>query len=125
MFVVRDLVHERANIHVFDPQVEREDMFQEFEYTCGMSRANTPGFEDLVTTAPDAYSACDGAHAFATLTEWDQFKDLDFERIYKNMAKPAFVFDGRNILDQDKLRKIGFEVYAIGKPNPSKFNDAV
>lgn len=125
MFVVRDLVHERANIHVFDPQVEREDMFQEFEYTCGMSRSNTPGFEDLVTTAPDAYSACDGAHAFATLTEWDQFKDLDFERIYKSMAKPAFVFDGRNILDQDKLRKIGFEVYSIGKPNPSKFNDAV
>lgn len=124
MFVVRDLFYERANIHVFDPKVDREDMFIEFEYTCGMSKENTPDLEKLITSAPDAYSACDGAHALATLTEWDQFKTLDFERIYKNMAKPAFVFDGRNILDHEKLRKIGFEVYAIGKPNPGKFDDA-
>jgi len=123
MFIVRDLFYERANIHVYDPEVEREDMFVEFEYTCGMSRANTPDLEKLVITSPDAYSACDGAHALTTLTEWDEFKNLDFERIYKSMAKPAFVFDGRNILDHEKLRKIGFEVYSIGKPNPSKFDD--
>ena len=55
--------------------------------------------------------------------EWDEFKELDFERIYKSMAKPAFVFDGRNLLDHDALRKIGFEVHAIGKPDPNKFSD--
>ena len=49
------------------------------------------------------------------MTEWDMFKDLDYQRIYDQMQKPAFVFDGRNILDHEKLRKIGFQVYAIGQ----------
>ena len=123
MFVVRDLVLEQAKIHVYDPQVKREDMWTEMEYTCGMSEASHPGLDKAVTTSPDAYAACDGAHAFAVLTEWDEFKTLDFERIYKGMAKPAFVFDGRNILDHAKLREIGFEVHAIGKPDPNKFSD--
>ena len=60
--------------------------------------------------------ACDDAHALAVLTEWDEFKTLDFERIYAKMMKPAFVFDGRNILDHARLREIGFIVYALGKP---------
>jgi UDPglucose 6-dehydrogenase len=123
MFVVRDLVLEQAKIHVYDPQVKREDMWTEMEYTCGMSEASHPGLDKAVTTSPDAYAACDGAHAFAVLTEWDEFKTLDFERIYKGMAKPAFVFDGRIILDHAKLREIGFEVHAIGKPDPNKFSD--
>ena len=123
MFVVRDLVLEQAKIHVFDPQVKREDMWIEMDYTCGMTEKTHPGLDKAVTTSPDAYSACDGAHAFAVLTEWDEFKTLDFERIYKGMAKPAFVFDGRNILDHAKLREIGFEVHAIGKPDPNKFSD--
>lgn len=123
MFVVRDLIQENAKIHVYDPQVKREDMWGEMDYTCGVNVQNTPNLESAVTTSPDAYSACEGAHALATLTEWDEFKGLDYERIYKSMAKPAFVFDGRNLLDHDKLRKIGFEVHAIGKPDPTRFDD--
>jgi UDPglucose 6-dehydrogenase len=49
------------------------------------------------------------------MTEWDEFKTLDFERIYKNMKKPAFIFDGRLMLDHQKLVKIGFQVDVIGK----------
>jgi len=123
MFVVRDLVMEQAKIHVYDPQVSREDMWGEMNYTCNLSETTHPGLEAAVTTSTDAYAACDGAHALAVLTEWDEFKELDFERIYKNMAKPAFVFDGRNVLDHDGLRKMGFEVHAIGKPDPNKFSD--
>mmetsp|Transcript_27584 Transcript_27584/g.40699 ORF Transcript_27584/g.40699 Transcript_27584/m.40699 type:complete len:475 (-) Transcript_27584:134-1558(-) len=123
MFVVRDLMAEGAKIHVYDPQVKREDMFSEMAYTCNVTKENTPGLEDLVTTSPDAYTACEGSHAFAVLTEWDEFKTYDFQRIYESMAKPAFVFDGRNILDHEKLREIGFEVYAIGKPDPGDFDD--
>ena len=55
------------------------------------------------------------------LTEWDEFKTLDYQKIYDSMAKPAFLFDGRNICDHDALRKIGFDVYAIGKPTPPPF----
>ena len=115
-FVCRDLIQERANLHVYDPQVKREQMMIEFDYTLNLSVKTEPDLERLVTTSETAYGACDGAHAIACLTEWDEFKTLDYEKIYASMAKPAFVFDGRNILDHDKLREIGFEVYAIGKP---------
>ncbi len=60
--------------------------------------------------------ACKDSHALAVLTEWDEFKALNYQKIYDSMMKPAFVFDGRNILDHAKLREIGFIVYALGKP---------
>ncbi|CAN1145833.1 UDP-glucose 6-dehydrogenase 4 [Linum perenne] len=60
--------------------------------------------------------ATKGAHGICILTEWDEFKTLDYQKIYDGMEKPAFVFDGRNVVDAEKLRKIGFIVYAIGKP---------
>jgi len=123
MFVVRDLLQEGARIHVYDPQVNREDMWIEMDYTCGVNSSNTPGLEEAVTTSKDPYDACNGAHAMAILTEWDEFKNYDYEKIYASMAKPAFIFDGRNILDHDALRKIGFEVHAIGHPDPNEFSD--
>lgn len=123
MFVVRDLYAEGAKIHVYDPQVKREDMWTEMAYTCGISPDTDPKLDEAVVTSPDAYSACDGSHALAILTEWDEFKTLDYERIYKSMAKPAFIFDGRNVLEHERLRKIGFEVHAIGKPDPNTFDD--
>ncbi|CAM9477139.1 unnamed protein product [Discosporangium mesarthrocarpum] len=116
VFVCKGLLDEGANVYVYDPQVKREQMFVEFDYTAGVNADTYPRLEKMITTSPDAYAAADDAHALAILTEWDEFKQLDFDRIYKGMAKPAFVFDGRNILDHAKLRKIGFEVYAIGKP---------
>lgn len=123
MFVTRDLLNEQAKVHIYDPQVTREDMFIEMDYTCGINKKNTPSLEDAITTSESAYAACDGAHALAILTEWDEFKTLDYKKIYDSMAKPAFVFDGRNILDHDALREMGFEVYAIGKPDPLEFDD--
>eukprot|EP00586_Coscinodiscus_wailesii_P020775 CAMPEP_0172515956 /NCGR_PEP_ID=MMETSP1066-20121228/272186_1 /TAXON_ID=671091 /ORGANISM="Coscinodiscus wailesii, Strain CCMP2513" /LENGTH=454 /DNA_ID=CAMNT_0013297231 /DNA_START=142 /DNA_END=1506 /DNA_ORIENTATION=+ len=123
MFVVRDLIQENAIIHVYDPQVSREDMWTEMSYTCGVNKDNTPRLEESVITSDDPYAACDGSHAIAIMTEWDEFKDYDYNKIYASMAKPAFIFDGRNILDHVKLREIGFEVHAIGKPDPTAFDD--
>ncbi|CAN0421994.1 unnamed protein product [Ectocarpus sp. 8 AP-2014] len=93
-------------------------MFVEFDYTCGVNKDNTPRLEESITTCEDAYSAANGSHALAILTEWDEFKTLDYQRIYDSMAKPAFVFDGRGVVDIEALRKIGFEVYCIGKSKP-------
>ena len=110
-------MQERAKLHVYDPQVKREQMLIEFDYTLNVSAKTEPDLDKLIITSPSAYDACEGAHAIAILTEWDEFKTLDYQRIYEKMAKPAFVFDGRNIVDQAALRKIGFEVYSIGKPS--------
>ena len=65
-------------------------------------------------TETDPYKALEGAHAIAVLTEWDEFKTLDWQNIYNNMLKPAFVFDGRNLLNKKELEKIGFVYQAIG-----------
>jgi len=121
MFIVRDLLDENAKIHVYDPQVTRDDMWIEMEYTCGVTHGNTPNLDDYVTTSDDPYEACKGAHAICIMTEWDEFKNLDYKKIYDNMQKPAFIFDGRLLLNHKELREIGFEVHAIGKPDPIKF----
>jgi UDPglucose 6-dehydrogenase len=118
VYVMKDLLEERADLHVYDPKVTREQMFEEFSYTCNITGSTMPGLDSLITTSPSAYDACAGSHAIACLTEWKEFQTLDYERIYSMMAKPAFIFDGRNVLDHARLRTIGFEVYAIGKPQP-------
>jgi UDPglucose 6-dehydrogenase len=121
MFVMRDLLEEQARLHVYDPQVKRDQMMVEFKYTLNVSEETKPGMNDQIVTEDSAYAAAAGAHAIAVLTEWDEFKTLDYQKIYDSMAKPAFLFDGRNICDHDAMRKIGFDVYAIGKPTPPPF----
>ena len=120
-FIMRDLLQEHAELTVYDPQVTREQMMMEFNYTCNISPETYPNLEKAVITCSSAYEAAEGSHALAIMTEWDEFKSLDFQRLYDSMCKPAFIFDGRNILPHDELRKIGFEVHAIGKPQKSIF----
>ncbi len=110
--VCRDLLAEHANVTVYDPKVPGEEILQD---TLGKGNAN-----QRLTVAKSAYEACAGAHAIAIVTEWDEFKTLDFEKIYANMPKPAFIFDGRNILDLEKLSKIGFRAHGIGKCGQSQ-----
>ena len=74
------------------------------------------GLTDNITCYKSAMEALDGAHAVTVMTEWDEFKAYDWKEIYGVMQKPAFVFDGRNILDHEGLKEIGFIVYALGKP---------
>merc|ERR1711990_1443621 len=70
---------------------------------------------EKIVIEDDPYIACAGAHAVAILTEWDEFKAYDYARIYESMQKPAFIFDGRNILDHESLQGLGYEVWAVGK----------
>ena len=107
IFVCRDLIAEQARVTVYDPKVPAEEIRSDI---LGKG-VDSP----LLTIATSAYKAAQGAHALAVATEWDEFKALDFARIYESMSKPAFIFDGRNILDLQKLRKIGFRASGIGK----------
>ena len=54
------------------------------------------------------------ADAIVILTEWDEFEKYDWQKIYDDMLKPAFLFDGRKLLNRKKKEEIGFEFYAIG-----------
>ncbi len=102
--VCRTLLEERADIVMTDP------------YALDNACEDLKDLEGKITYEPDPYAAARHAHAIAILTEWPQYTQLDYERIYQSMTKPAFIFDGRNLLDHKKLYELGFNVYAIGKP---------
>lgn len=110
--VCRALLNEKAHLAIYDPRVTSAAVFADLADATGLPRLE---LEKRVACEPDPYRAADGAHALAVLTEWDEFRDLDFEFIYRSMQKPAFAFDGRNILPHALLRGIGFDVRAIGK----------
>jgi UDPglucose 6-dehydrogenase len=112
IYVADDLLNEQAAIAVYDPKVKPAQMWSDLNYLDSRSEAEN---QKQLTAYQNPYEACQGAHAVAVLTEWDEFKSYDWQKIYDAMLKPAFVFDGRNILDQKALEQIGFVYRAIGK----------
>ena len=120
IYVCRDLLEERARITIYDPQVSIEQVRKDLEYLMvgadgELSELQRRLLEENVSVASSAEAAAHEAHAIAVMTEWDEFRDADFKSIYGSMMKPAFVFDGRNILDAQKLTDLGFEIASIGK----------
>jgi len=101
--VVRDLLEEQAHPVVTDPKAIPD------------AKRDLKDVLDKVLFVEDEYKAAEKAHAVVICTEWQQYSKLDWQRIYDNMEKPAFIFDGRNILDAGALRQIGFEVISVGK----------
>lgn len=111
IYVADYLLNEQAELVVYDPKVTEEQIFSDLDYLG--SRSNDAN-RQAVTVVKDPMEACKGAHAIAVLTEWDEFRELDWQKVYDNMLKPAFLFDGRRLLRPDTKREIGFEFYAIG-----------
>ena len=111
IYVADLLMDEQATIKVYDPKVTTTQMQSDLNYLNSRSEKENA---NLLKTESDPYVAMEGVHAIAVLTEWDEFKSYDWKLIYKNMQKPAFVFDGRNVLDRDALQTIGFVYKGIG-----------
>jgi UDPglucose 6-dehydrogenase len=111
IYVADLLMDEQATIKVYDPKVTATQMQLDLSYLNTRSESEN---DKYLKTENDPYRAMEGAHAIALLTEWDEFKKYDWKHIYKNMQKPAFVFDGRNVLDREKLETIGFVYKGIG-----------
>lgn len=120
IYVCRDLLRENAILNIYDPKVSDEQIRNDLRELMAngsgeLSQLDRRLIDENIHVVESMQAAASGSHAVAVLTEWDEFKNADFERIYSQMQKPAFVFDGRNILDHKKLQEIGFEVHAIGK----------
>jgi len=105
--IIRQLVEEHATIVVSDPEALEN------------ARKDLSDIAEHVRYEPDPYEAARGVHAVAVLTDWAAYRDLDYEQIFNVMMKPAFIFDGRNCLDHQRLFDIGFNVYAVGKASLS------
>jgi len=105
--ICRDLLSEQARLAIYDPKVSSEQIH-------GSLGLNTESIKQIeFTECP--YAAAKNAHAIVILTEWDDFKSLDYKSMLATMKKPAFIFDGRNVLNLAALRALGFNVYGIGK----------
>jgi UDPglucose 6-dehydrogenase len=104
IYISKKLVEEKADLYITDP------------HAIPNAKRDLEGFEDRVTFVEDPYTAAEGAHCIALLTEWKEYASLDYQKIYDSMEKPAFIFDGRNLLDHKKLFDIGFNVFPVGKP---------
>jgi UDPglucose 6-dehydrogenase len=109
IYISRKLLEEKAEIVISDPKALNN------------AKNDLKEIEGNISFIEDPYKAASGAHAIALLTEWELYRTLDFKQIHSTMVKPAFIFDGRNILDHNALYKTGFNVYPIGKPPLTHF----
>lgn len=112
IYVADHLLSEQAHISVYDPKVSSVKIQTDLNYLNTRSEDENHKY---VASAKTPYEALKDVHAVVIMTEWDEFKTYDWEKIYANMKKPAFIFDGRNILDKSEMEVIGFEYYAIGQ----------
>jgi UDPglucose 6-dehydrogenase len=111
-YVTKKLIEEKAHVVISDPKA------------LDNAKIDLKDYNGSIEYEEDPYKAADKAHAVAILTEWDLYKELDYEKIYNNMEKPSFIFDGRNILDHQKLFEIGFNVYPLGKAHLIHFKES-
>ena len=102
--ICKSLLEEKACLSVTDPHALEN------------ARKELAGIKGEVEFQADPYKAAENAHCIALVTEWDEYRDLDYQRLFDSMEKPAFLFDGRNLLDHEELFNIGFNVYPVGKP---------
>jgi UDPglucose 6-dehydrogenase len=105
IYICKRLLEEKAHLSITDP------------HALPNAKKDLGGIDEGVKYIEDPYEAVKGAHALVLLTEWPEYCGLDFQKIYDNMKKPAFIFDGRNHLNHRKLFEIGFNVYPVGKPS--------
>jgi len=114
VYVSKFLLEDRAKLCIYDPQVLPNQIYKDFgDYKALPEGVNA---QDCVTICKDPYEAALDAHAICILTEWEEFAKLDYNKIYKGMVKPAFLFDGRNVVNVKDMEDIGFKVFSIGKP---------
>jgi UDPglucose 6-dehydrogenase len=112
IYVADALLEEQAEIVVYDPKVTPEQIYADLDY---LGTRTSEENRRLLTVVTDPLEAIQNAHAVAVLTEWDEFKSYDWAAIFEAMLKPAFVFDGRRILDSEKMDTLGFKYYKIGE----------
>lgn len=107
IFLVKKLIQEKVQkISIYDPKVTKDSIYK------------TLNLEDkdnnILDIQDNVYEATKSSHAIIIATEWDIFKDLDYTKIYNEMKKPAYLFDGRNILNLDQIKSLGFKAFGVG-----------
>ena len=111
IYVSDNLIKSNINLNIYDPKVKESQIFFDMNYINGNDTNN----RKYVSVYNNPLDCIDKTNIIGILTEWDEFKDYDWKNLYKKMSKPAYIFDGRNILDKVKLESIGFNYIGLGR----------
>ena len=112
IYIADYLIEEQAQLVIYDPKVKEDQILRDLEY---LGNRDISSIKEHITVVNDAYQAIKNAHATAVLTEWDEFLDLDWTRVRQEMESPAFLFDGRRLLDGNEMKDLGFKFHSIGE----------
>lgn len=99
IYIIKELVKLGAKVSAYDPAAMENAKFY---------------LDEILDYCDDQYEALKDAEALLILTEWNEFRNPDFEKI-KNELKAPIIFDGRNIFDVEKMEELGFVYYSIGR----------
>jgi len=111
IYVANNLLKSNIYLNVYDPKVKESQIFFDLNYINGNDKCN----REYISVYNNPLDCIDKTNIIGILTEWDEFKDYDWNKIYNKMSKPAYVYDGRNILDKEKLKSIGFNYIGLGR----------
>ena len=103
--ISKNLLQEGAKLCFYDPKVNSKEIFSEFDKISN---------DKNVSVCDSTLKAAEGSDAIIVLTDWDEFKYLDWQNIFEVMRKPAWIFDSRVFLDKQYLENIGFKVWSLG-----------
>ena len=109
IYVADNLINNNIRIDIYDPKVNKDQVDFDLSYL------NENYNKSLVKFIDDPLLSISDYNLVAIVTEWDEFKEYDWQYIYSKIKKPAFIFDGRNILNVEKIKKIGFNYTGIGR----------
>ncbi len=109
IYVANNLLNNKIRIDIYDPKVNKDQVDFDLSYL------NENYDKSMVKFIEDPVSNIFNYNLIAIMTEWDEFKEYDWQYIYSKIKKPAYIFDGRNILNFEKIKKIGFNYIGIGR----------
>ena len=109
IYVANNLLSKNIAIDIYDKKIN------EFQCNSDISTLNPNYNKSLVNVLEDPFENISDYNTITIMTEWDEFKDFDWEMIYNKVKKPAYIFDGRNILNIEKIKMIGFKYEGIGR----------
>lgn len=119
-YVCLQLLEEGAHLSIYDPKVPHDKIRFDLESS---TKSQSDNLGDYVKIFNNAYDCAENCHAIIICTDWDEFVHYDYSRLYDSMKKPAFIFDGRRILDVPALQKVGFSIESVGRGSkPPSYN---
>ena len=109
IYVANNLLNSNIEIDIYDPKVK------DVQINFDLSNLNPRYNKSLVNFVEEPFLNISNYNIVAIMTEWDEFKNYDWEFIFKKIKKPAYIVDGRNILDFDKINAIGYNYKGLGQ----------